>query len=159
MDFTSEHYFKVALERIQQAFFLYRARDSYALAMYVAGVAVESMLRAYLLKKNREFESRHDVGLLLKESGMLDVDPDRLKEKGLSAKGIEHHLDTIQKKVNEVVVLWHNNYRYASEARLLAHLKRMKLYKNSKKDLLKAKALQLLTAAQLFIDKGVFQWN
>ena len=159
MDFTSEHYFRVALERMRQSHSLYREGDSYALAMYVAGVAVESMLRAYMLRRKREFESRHDVLLLFKESGMLDVDPDMLKAKGMSDREIEAHLLALRAAVSDVFILWHNNYRYASEARLLTHLKRMRLYRGAKGDLLKAKALQLLNAAQLFIDKGVLQWH
>lgn len=159
MDFSSEHYFKAALERIGQAEFLYRAGDCYALTMYVAGVAVESMLRAYRVKKKQGFESRHDVMLLFKKSGMLDVDPDRLRAKGLSAREIEEHLRVLRTTLNDVYLLWHNNYRYASESRLLAHLKRMKLYQGAKGDPLKAKALQLLDAAQVFVEKGVLQWQ
>jgi hypothetical protein len=35
----------------------------------------------------------------------------------------------------------------------------MKLYQKVKGDLLKAKSLNLLKAAQRFIDKGVLQWQ
>lgn len=159
MDFTSDHYFKASLERMKQALFLYRAGESYALTMYVAGVAVECMLRAYVLKKKTEFESRHDVLLLFKESGMLSWDADKWKAKGLSDDDMDQHMLALRTAVNDVYILWHNNYRYASEARLLAHLKKMKLYQSVKGDLLKAKALQILKAAQLFIDKGVLQWH
>jgi hypothetical protein len=61
--------------------------------------------------------------------------------------------------VNDVFILWRNNFRFASEARLVAHLKKMKLYQGAKGDLLKAKAYDLLKAAQAFIDKGVLQWR
>ena len=37
--------------------------------------------------------------------------------------------------------------------------KKMKLYKGAKGDILKAKAYDLLKAAQSFIDKGVLQWR
>ncbi len=50
-----EHYYEVALERINQAQSLYREGSSYALAMYGAGVAVESMLRAYRARKSMQF--------------------------------------------------------------------------------------------------------
>ena len=65
----------------------------------------------------------------------------------------------IWSSVNEVFRLWHNNYRFASEARLLSHLKKLKLYQGVKGDLLKAKAYDLLRAAQRFIDMGVLQWQ
>jgi HEPN domain-containing protein len=93
MDFTASHYFRAALERMSQAHHLYRqGAGYYALAMYTAGLAVECMLRAFMLRGGRvEFESRHDVLLLARESGILNVDRDRLKKKGLSDEQIEAH--------------------------------------------------------------------
>lgn len=92
MDFTAEHYYRASHERMSQAHHLYREGDGfYALAMYTAGVAVECLLRAYLLKRNRQFESRHDLLLLFKESGVLHVDRDKLKARGLTDEQIEEH--------------------------------------------------------------------
>jgi hypothetical protein len=160
MDFTADHYYRAGVERISQAQHLFRSgKGYYALAMYAAGLAVECLLRAYLVRRTRAFESRHDLLLLLKESGILDLAPERLRALGLSAQQIQEHQKTLASTVNEVFVLWRNNYRFASEARLLAHLKRMKLYQRAKGDLLKAKAAELLKAAQRFVDKGVLQWQ
>jgi HEPN domain-containing protein len=153
-----KHYYGAALERIKQAQYLYREGSSYALAMYAAGVAVECMLRAFRARESAEFESRHDLLSLFVESGMLKVAQERLQAKEWSNEAIAGHVKTLRTAVNGVYVLWHNNYRYASEQRLLAHLKRIKLYRGVKGDLLKAKALQLLNAASLFIGKGVLQW-
>jgi hypothetical protein len=69
------------------------------------------------------------------------------------------HLTILRSAVNDVAILWHNNYRFASESRLLAHLKKIKSRQRSKGDLLKASAYDLLKAAQRFIDKGVLQWR
>lgn len=161
MDFSADHYGRAALERMSQAHHLYReGAGNYALAMYAAGLAVECMLRAFILRRGKtEFESRHDVLLLAKESGMLNVDYDQLKAKGLTDKQIEEHESTLRGSINDVCTLWRNNYRFASEARLLAHLKKMKLYVGVKGDPLKANALRLLDAAQQVIDKGVLQWH
>src|SRR5437870_2725902 len=159
MEFTADHYFRASVERINQAQHLYRKGEgNYALAMYAAGLAVECLLRAYMVRRKREFESRHDLLLLFKESGMLGVDPDKLKARGLTDEQIEEHQKTLWSSVNDVFILWQNNYRFASEARLLAHLKKMKLYRGAKGGLLKAKAYDLLKAAQRFIDQGVLQW-
>ncbi len=86
MDFTPEHYYRAALERMSQAQNLYRqGAGNYALAMYAAGLAVECMLRAFILRRGpAEFQARHDVLLLARESGMLNVDRERLKEQGLT---------------------------------------------------------------------------
>ncbi len=161
MDFTADHYYRAALERTTQAHHLYReGTGNYALAMYAAGLAVESMLRAFMLRTGKtEFESRHNVLLLAKESGMLNVDRDKIKQKGLSDEQIERHQKALWASVNDVFILWRNDYRFASEARLRAHLKKMKFYEDVKGDPLKANTLRLLKAAQRFIDKGVLQWR
>ena len=112
-----------------------------------------------MLTRKRQFESRHDLLLLFKESGILNVDPDKLKSKGLTEDQIRGHQKALWSSVNEVFILWRNNYRFASEARLLAHLKQMKLYQRVKGDLLKAKAYDLLKAAQQFINRGILQWQ
>ncbi len=160
MDFIADHYFRACLERIDQAQHLYRqGQGCYALSMYTGGLAVECLLRAYMVRRKREFQSRHDLLLLFKESGILDIDPDRLKAKGLSDDQIQVHQKTLWSAVNDVFLLWRNSYRFASEARLLTYLKKMKLYQGAKGNLLKAKAYDLLKAAQGFIDKGVLQWQ
>jgi hypothetical protein len=123
MDFTADHYFRAGVERMSQAQHLYREGEGYyALAMYTAGLAVECLLRVYMVKRKREFESRRDLLLLFKESGILDVDPDKLKAKGLTDEQIQQHQKVLWSSVNEVFILWRNNYHFASEARLLAHL-------------------------------------
>lgn len=160
MDFSADHYFRASAERMSQAQHLYRQGEGYyALAMYAAGLAVECLLRAYMVKRSREFESRHDLLLLFKECGILDVDVDELRTKGLTQEQIEAHQKALWSSVSTAHVLWRNNYRFASEARLLSHLKKMKLYQGVKGSLLKAKAYDLINAAQIFVDKGVFQWQ
>jgi hypothetical protein len=145
---------------MSQAHSLYRkGSGSYALAMYAAGLAVECLLRAYMVKRSREFESRHDLLLLFKESGILNLDAEKLAALGLSDDQIQAHRKALWSAVNDVFILWRNNYRYTSEARLRAHLTKMKLYQKVKGDLLKAKCFELLKAAQRFIDRGVLQWQ
>jgi hypothetical protein len=127
--------------------------------MYIAGVAVESMLRAIRAKQTREFTSRHDVLSLFAECRMLKVGEETLKAKGWRDEDIESHMQSLRTAVNGVYVLWHNNYRYASEDRVAAHLKRLKLFQRAKGDILKSKALELFNAANLFIAKGILQWH
>jgi HEPN domain-containing protein len=160
MDFIADHYFRASVERMRQAQHLYRqGKGYYALAMYAAGLAVECLLRAYMVKRKREFESRHDLLLLFKESGILTVNADKLRAKGLTEEQLLEHRRILRSSVNDVFILWRNNYRFASESRLLAHLKKMKLYQKAKGDLLKANAFNLLKVAEQFIDKGVLQWQ
>jgi hypothetical protein len=156
-----EHYFRVSLERIKQAWFLYESpeHDKYALSMYIAGVAVEGMLRAFKMFKDPVFDERHDLARLFKASGMLDVDLDKLKARGLTASQMEEHFEDLQAAASEVCELWENDYRFASEERLRASLKSKKLDRGVKGDFLKKRASDLLTASQKIVDKGVFQWG
>jgi hypothetical protein len=117
------------------------------------------MLRAYMVRKSREFESRHDLTLLFSESGILEAGEKNLKKKGITEEAIKSHQRELLSSINDVSFLWRNWFRFASEARLLAYLKKMKLYKGVKGYILKAKAYELLKAAQRFVEKGVFQWE
>ena len=76
-------------------------------------------------KQNREFESRRDLLLLFKESRILDVNPDLLNAKGLTDDQIQEHQKALRLSMNEVYLIWQNNYRFASEERLLAHFKNL----------------------------------
>jgi len=159
MDFESEHYFRASLERMSQAHEIYRTRDNYALTMYVAGVAVECMLRAFMVIRKAEFKSHHDLPALFVESGMISVADESLRAKGLSEEEIDQHTNELRSSVNDVYNLWKNDFRYASESRLLAYLKRKRLFGKTKGNLLKAKTIELLSAAQRFINRGMVQWR
>jgi hypothetical protein len=65
MQFTGKEYYRAAMERMRQAHRLFKASDSYALAMYCGGLAVECILRAFRWDKDRSFEGRHDLQELL----------------------------------------------------------------------------------------------
>ena len=69
MRFRPEHYLEAAYERIDAARKLRNERH-YPEAIYFAGIAVECLLLAYRIRENPEFESRHDLRKLLKETGM-----------------------------------------------------------------------------------------
>lgn len=160
MKFTAEHYFRASLERIRQAHALYRQAESYSLTMYTAGVAVECMLRAFKLLRDPSFDEKHDLPRLFKASGMLNVDQIKLRANGLSNGEAENYARELQVSLNEVCLLWSNDFRYASEHRLRAHLKRhLELPKRANGDLLKGSALQPLRAAQKFVDKGFLLWT
>ncbi len=153
-----EHDFRASLERVKQAWALYREGSSYALAMYTAGVSVECMLRAFKIVRDPTFDEKHDLKRLFKASGMLKVDPAVMTSLGLSEAESETHFRELQAAATGVCDLWSNDYRFASEERLKAHLKNRKLDRGIKGDAFKSLALTLLVSAQKFIDKEVFQW-
>jgi len=159
MDFPPEHYFQTATQRMRQAQHLYEEGASFALAIYVGGVAVECMLRAFKGRRNPTFDEKHDLLRLFAASGMLRVDRGKLRAKQWTDAEIDGHLRMLQVAVNEIFRLWANNYRFASEERLRSHLKKLTGYQRIKGDYLKEQARQFLSSAQKFIDKGVVQWH
>lgn len=56
MDFRPEHYFQAAIQRMKQANHLYQEGRSFALSIYVGGVAVECMLRAFKMLRDPSFD-------------------------------------------------------------------------------------------------------
>jgi hypothetical protein len=132
VDFPPEHYFETAIQRMRQAHYLYREGSSFALAIYVGGVAVECLLRAFKGRRDPTFDERHDLLRLFAASGMLRVDADKLRALGWTDAKIDDHRRTLQVAVNEIYKLWANNYRFASEDRLRSHLKQITAYRKSR---------------------------
>src|SRR4051812_15937344 len=125
MQFQADQYYQASLERMRQAIDLHRGGSNFALAMYCAGLAVESMLRAFRWVEDTSFEGRHDLRELLKASGLLKVDDEYMRRRGEDQQAVEVWDRQLRAAVNEVVTLWHNNLRFASEKSLKAHLNRL----------------------------------
>jgi len=160
MEFTPEHYFQTATQRLRQAQYLYDEGASFALAIYVGGVAVECLLRAFKGRRDPMFDEKHNLLRLFAASGMLRIDHEKLRAKGWSDAQIDAHLRTLQVAVNEVTRLWANNYRFASEERMRSHLKQLTGFQRKLKgDYLKEQARRFLDSAQKFMEKGVVQWH
>jgi hypothetical protein len=147
MDFPPEHYFQTATQRMRQAQYLYQEGASFALAIYIGGVAVESLLRAFKGRREPTFDEKHDLLRLFAASGMLRVDPDKLRAKQWTDSQIDQHLRTLQVAVNEIFRVWANNYRFASEQRLRSHLKEITRYQKIKGEYLKEQARRFLSSA------------
>jgi hypothetical protein len=162
MNFEPSDYFRASLERIKQSRDYYR-RDSkenlstnhHPLAFYACGLSVECMLRAFITLNTKEFDGRHDLDLLLNQSGLLNLNPlPSLGDAELIRLKIE-----IGGAVGKVNRLWSNNLRYASEARLRSYLHESGLDRGIKGDALKENLRQLLEASSRIIDRGAELWN
>jgi len=158
MQFTAVQYYRVSSERMNQARALYRDGAAFSLTMYCGGLAVESLLRAFRWTADTSFEGRHDLSDLLKASRLLRIDDDYMRRKAASEEVIDRSGATLRAAMNEVIVLWHNNLRFASEASLKAFLNKRGRLQGVKGDPLKKNALDLLEAAQTVIDRGVTLW-
>lgn len=159
MQFRDKDYYAASLERMRQANFLYKKGDAYALAMYCGGLAVECLLRAFRWKHDKGFEGRHDLNDLLKASGVLRVDEDYMRRRKNVDEDIRKSSLIFLAAMNDVVVLWHNNLRFASEARLMAFLRRINKLHGFRGDPKKKNAADLINAAQLVVNRGVVLWT
>jgi hypothetical protein len=159
MQFRGEEYFRAGVERMRQARAIHKAGGSYALAMYCGGLAVECILRAFRWDADTSFEGRHDLEDLLHASALLRINEEQMRQKGIEEDEILEYALALRAAMNEVVVLWHNNLRFASEARLRAFLNRIDRLQGIKGDALKKNSSDLLNAAQTVVDRGVALWT
>jgi hypothetical protein len=127
--------------------------------MYCSGLAVECLLRAFRWHKDQSFEGRHDLEDLLKASALLRINEEHMRLKKVAEDEIMEYALRLRAAMNEVVVLWHNNLRYASEASLRAFLNRIDRLQGIKGNALKKNARDLLNAAQMVVDRGVALWT
>lgn len=156
MKFNTEDYRAAAHERFNAAV---QASSSgeYVIAHYLAGVAVECMLRAYRYRIDKEFDARHHLYDLAKASRFLDLIP----EGGGELRGV----------FSELNLRWHNDHRYCSDKKLRAYLvglgmAKLDRYKVSaspgstvRGDLLKMNAVKMIELAKLILGLGETKWS
>lgn len=159
MQFRAEQYYEVSLERMKQARLIFESGEGHALAIYCGGLAVESLLRAFRWLKNSDFAGRHDLSDLLKESGLLRIDEDYMRNRRKSPQTIHETGLALRAAMQQVIELWHNNLRFASEASLKAYLKKLGRLTGIKGDALKKNAKGFLDAAQTVVNRGVVLWT
>ena len=159
MEFRADDYFHAGQERMSEALAIFNRGQSYALAMYCAGLAVECLLRAFRWDKHRSFEGRHDLGDLLKASDLLVIDEDYMRRQGVREDDIDSLAIGLRAAISEVIALWHNNLRFASERRLRAWLNQLDRLQGIRGNARKKNAKDLLSAAQRVIERGVALWN
>ena len=116
----------------------------YVMAHYVAGLAVECILRAYQYRINPVFSGRHDLQALYREAGFASlVDPE------------EEHEITVA--FTEVLRRWSNSHRYRSEAALRLFLRRANLGQSGK--FVRESSRRIVGAAIVLVDQGVLKWK
>jgi hypothetical protein len=158
MQFRADEYFHAGLERMRQATRTFRDDESFALAMYCGGLAVECMLRAFRTLDDDSFDERHDLMALLKGSRLLRIDEEFLEKKGTTDEAVRESRLQINQALNEVVILWHNSLRFTCERSLKAHLRRIGRIQGVRGNPLKKNARDLLDAAQRLVDRGTVLW-
>lgn len=114
------------------------------MAHYVAGLAVECILRAYRYRIDPAFTARHDLRALYAES--------RFGER-LAPEDAQRILAALA----EVITRWSNSHRYRSEAALREYLRRAGL--NGKGKFVKESSRRIVNAALMLVDQGALRWN
>jgi hypothetical protein len=148
MNLTAEDYRWAALARIQAARLLHQHAE-YASAIYLAGVAVECTLRAYRVRDDPAFDSRHDLPILLTASGLQNYIPQKRRKQVAAALG-------------DVWTRWRNDYRYASDTRVLSEFRGRGLTMGIKGDdtnQLKENSRRVYEKANELVGIGEARWN
>jgi|SRR4051794_5834241 HEPN domain-containing protein len=157
MQFTAEHYFRAACERIVDARILYD-EGRFGLCMYVSGLAVECLLRAFVWKKSPVFDGRHDLMKLLRESGVLNLQLDRLERQGLSAAKTKETIVDFRTACETVIRLWENDYRFADVSQIRGRLRDLGQLVGVRGDAVKANSRRIWSAAMKVIETGRVLW-
>ena len=146
----SQDYRYGALSRLKDAQAL-RTQECWAGAIYLAGRAVEGLLRSILWRQTREQEIGHDLRQLLTKARSLGV---------ATSQDENRILDSL----NEIAVVWHNDLRFVGEDWLLRRLKRLGRHAKIgrmrvKGDPLKANARSVLEACETIMARGDLVWQ
>jgi hypothetical protein len=88
---------------------------------YLAGLAVECMLRAYRVLIDPEFDARHDLEKLYKVARFAHIVPS-----GFTI--------SISAAIGDVIVLWSNDHRFLDDVALRKRWSKRKLYQGIKGD-------------------------
>lgn len=173
MDFEPRDYYEAAQERLSQAELLFDLPsecrrslqgDLYALIVYLAGVAVESMLRAYRLKVDRRFDSRHDLDRWFVASKLDNHLEDHLNRQQKSPQEVDRRVMELRAAVGEVADVWRNDHRFASEKLVARDFWERKIIphkgsKGPKSQVLRSRVKILLRNATVVINAGVEAWT
>ena len=120
------------------------AAGRYVMAHYVAGLAVECILRAYQYRLNPVFSGRHDLQALYRDAQFASIVAPAEEQKITSA-------------LIEVVRWWSNSHRYRSERALRVFLRRANLGQTGK--FVRESSRRIVDAAIVMVDQGVLKWN
>jgi hypothetical protein len=170
----AKDYAEAARERVAQGRFVFdvpqedaeRELDDkrYALVVYLSGLAVECVFRAYRLKTDMKFDGRHNLESLFAVSGLDEYLREALETEKADDEQIAERVRELRAAVKDVASLWRNAYRYASDRVLLKDLVERglvdrKMNKGSKAEVLRARTREVLDAAETIVRAGEDAWT
>jgi len=139
---SAESHFLAAESHIEEARLLYKD-GRYGYSIYTAGLAVECLFGAFILKDDppHAFGENHDLQKLMKSSKLLEVSKIDRKQ-------------ILDEAFNFVYNYWNNLYRFASDDEVERTINKKK-FKKIQGDLFKYVALQTYESAMEIIKRGV----
>lgn len=143
---TPQSYFEASVEHIKSARILHEDMRQYPLAIYVSGLAVECLLRAFRALKSGVFDERHDLRELSRNSDFIDSIPLKRSREYSRYLGV-------------LVTHWHNTHRFRSEMSMRAMFKRRKLDRGIRGDPLKELSRRIYDAAMEIVTLGTQRWK
>jgi len=143
-EFRAETYYGAAREHITVAVELHESQR-FGLAHYVAGLAVECMLRAFKSRLDPVLDERHDLYQLARSGRFLDGVP-------------QDRLPRIAAELGVIVTRWDNGHRYRSESALRKFLTKRRLFLG-KGDLLRNSSRRIVNAAVEVVTIGAQLWT
>lgn len=135
-------YLEAATIRIDDAQVLYD-QHRFALALYVAGVSAECVLRAYRTLDEAQFDERHDLRLLWE---------------GCSRRRFDRHRPEMDTAIEQIRKRWDNDWRYSSADLILTRFRKQYLHQGISGDPVKAHAKTCISAAHTILRIGSDKW-
>ena len=139
----AETYREAAREHMSLARELHEA-GRYVMSHYLAGLAVECILRAYLYRLSPIFTGRHDLLVLYREALFDSV-------------VMPEDKDEVKAALTEVTRRWSNSHRYRSEDALRLFLRRAGIGDRGK--FVRESSRRIVNAAFIVANQGELHWN
>ncbi len=140
-----EAYMKAGVEHLSTLDELYERRH-YVIALYLSGLAVECLLRAYRMRIDAAFDARHNLYAMSKSSGFQNVVP---------IEYAARYADVLA----TVASRWSNSLRYKPEGALKRFFKQAGLDRGIKGDFIKENVRRAINASIELVSLGQTRWK
>ncbi len=145
MKLNYNDYLEASAGRIETARRLHGI-ERYSAAIYFAGVSIECLLRAFIVRNNPQFDQRHDLRELCKKAQLQELIHPADRRKADAWLG-------------DVWTRWKNNYRFASDDRIRSEFKKLGHDRGIKGNFLKENSRVIVEAAYQLRTLGEKRWH
>ena len=115
-------------------------------SIYIAGRATEAMLKSLLRSHSDQDDTGHSLRDMLKHLTMTQIFTSR-------------DYNCIAIPLSEIARLWGNDLRFVDDDDLLRRIKRLRIDRGIKGNVLNTLTRRILEAAEMIVQRGEFIWN